>query len=85
MRCEPVQRVLESLGAPYALIGAHAMAARRYPRFTVDIDLLTTDRRVLDRAVWAGLASSPRSPDRPPGAERDLRSLRTATSARSGA
>jgi hypothetical protein len=43
--------VLEALGAPYALIGAHAMAARGYPRFTVDIALLTTDSWVLDRAT----------------------------------
>ena len=52
MTIEPVQRILASIGAPYALIGAHAMAARGYPRFTVDIDLLTTDSRVLDRSVW---------------------------------
>jgi hypothetical protein len=49
---EPVRRVLVALGAPHALIGAHAMAARGYPRFTVDIDLLTTDPRVLDPATW---------------------------------
>ena len=55
MTIEPVRRVLEAIGAPYALIGAHAMAARGYPRFTVDVDLLTTDSRVLDRATWAGL------------------------------
>jgi len=56
MNLEPVRRVLDELGAPYALIGAHAMAARGYPRFTVDIDLLTTDPRVLDRGIWADLA-----------------------------
>ena len=55
MLIEPVRRVLESLGAAYALIGAHAMAARGYPRFTTDIDLLTTDPRVLDRATWVEL------------------------------
>lgn len=55
MNLEPVQRILDRLGAPYALIGAHAMAARGYPRFTVDIDLLTTDARVLDRGLWADL------------------------------
>jgi hypothetical protein len=52
MNVEPVLRVLDALGATYALIGAHAMAARGYPRFTVDIALLTTDSRVLDRATW---------------------------------
>ena len=51
MNLEPVRRVLDVLGAPYALIGAHAMAARGYPRFTVDVDLLTTDPRVLDRGI----------------------------------
>ena len=55
MHLEPVQRVLQALGAPHALIGAHAMAARGYPRFTVDIDLLTSDAHVLDPASWAGL------------------------------
>lgn len=47
-----VLAALDAVGAAYALIGAHAMAARGYPRFTVDIDLLTTDRRVLDRDTW---------------------------------
>jgi hypothetical protein len=55
MNPEPVLAVLESLGTPYALIGAHAMAARGYPRFTVDIHFLATDPRVLDRATWSGL------------------------------
>lgn len=55
MNLEPVRRVLDELGAPYALIGAHAMAARGYPRFTVDVDLLTTDPRVLDRGTWTEL------------------------------
>ena len=50
-----VLRVLDALGAPYALIGAHAMAARGYPRFTADIDLLTSDARVLDRRTWEEL------------------------------
>jgi hypothetical protein len=55
MDTEPVRRVLDRLGVPYALIGAHAMAARGYPRSTSDVDFLTSDDRVLDRAVWAGL------------------------------
>lgn len=55
MNIEPVRRVLDALGASYALIGAHAMAARGYPRFTVDVDLLTTDPRVLAPVTWAGL------------------------------
>lgn len=56
MNLEPVRRVLDGLGTRYALIGAHAMAVRGYPRFTLDVDLLTTDRRVLDSGHWAGLA-----------------------------
>jgi hypothetical protein len=32
------------------------MAARGYPRFTIDVDLLTTDGRVLEPGVWAALA-----------------------------
>jgi hypothetical protein len=58
MTIDPVRRVLDALGASYALIGAHAMAARGYPRFTVDVDLLTTDRRVLDRSIWADLEAA---------------------------
>jgi hypothetical protein len=55
MTLAPVTRVLDAAAVPYALIGAHAMAARGYPRFTIDIDLLTTDARVLDAALWAEL------------------------------
>jgi hypothetical protein len=58
MNIEPVRRVLDTLGARYALIGAHAMAARGYPRFTVDVDLLTTDARVLEPAIWSDLAAA---------------------------
>jgi hypothetical protein len=50
-----VLRLLEAMGASHALIGAHAMAARGYPRFTIDIDILTTDRRVLDPPTWTTL------------------------------
>ena len=55
MNLEPVRHVLDGLGVRFALIGAHAMAARGYPRFTLDVDLLTTDMRVLDTGHWAGL------------------------------
>ena len=58
MNIEPVRRVLNALGSRYALIGAHAMAARGYPRFTVDVDLLTSDPRVLDASRWAELAQT---------------------------
>lgn len=55
MNIEPVRRVLDSMGVRYALIGAHAMAARGYPRFTLDVDLLAADARVLEREPWAEL------------------------------
>ena len=48
MNIEPVLRVLDDLGAPYALIGGYAIAARGFARSTIDLDLLTTDPRVLD-------------------------------------
>ena len=55
MNIEPVVRTLGGLGASYALVGGHALAARGYPRSTVDIDLLTTDPSVLDPALWRAL------------------------------
>lgn len=64
MTIAPVTRRLDAASIPYALIGAHAMAARGYPRFTVDIDLLTTDTRVLDEAMWGPLLESGAQVDR---------------------
>jgi hypothetical protein len=69
LNVEGVSRILNALGSPYALIGAHAMAARGYPRFTVDVDFLTVDERVLERATWTelertGAAVEPRRGDR---------------------
>ncbi len=55
MNPEPVLTVLASLEAPCAIIGAHAMAVRGYPRFTIDVDILTTDDRVLDVSTWDDL------------------------------
>ena len=63
MNVEPVVTALAGIGAAYALIGGHAMAARGYPRSTVDIDLLTTDTRVLDSATWRALAAGGASVD----------------------
>jgi hypothetical protein len=54
----PVLQVLDRLGVRYALIGAHAMAVRGYARFTADLDLLSTDPRVLDASVWSELAAA---------------------------
>jgi len=63
MTVAPVLRVLDGLGVAVALIGAHAMAARGYARFTADIDLLTTDSRVLDPRVWVALVDEGASVD----------------------
>ena len=58
MNLQPVLAALDALGTSYALIGAHAMAVRGYPRFTIDVDLLTTDERVLTAATWDVLRQS---------------------------
>jgi hypothetical protein len=55
MNLEPVLAVLQAMGSPVALIGGHAMAARGYPRFTIDVDLLTSDVRVLEPDRWSAL------------------------------
>lgn len=47
---------LAARGVPCALIGAGAMAAHGISRSTADLDLLCTDRAVLDPAFWARLA-----------------------------
>ena len=57
MRIEPVLRVLELLGTPYALIGGYAIAARGFARSTIDLDLLTTDPRVLEPSTWSALSA----------------------------
>ncbi len=49
-----VSGLLTSRGIPHALVGAAALAARGIARSTYDIDLLTTDRRVLAPALWDG-------------------------------
>lgn len=43
---------LEARGVAYCVIGATAMSAWGYARFTADVDLLTMDARVLDSAFW---------------------------------
>jgi hypothetical protein len=60
---EAICRTLETLGAPYALIGAHAIGVRGYPRMTVDYDFLTSDPRVLRREVWQELVDHGASVD----------------------
>jgi hypothetical protein len=53
---ESISRVLESIAAPYALIGGRAVGLRGHPRMTLDYDFLTTDPRVLQSEIWASLA-----------------------------
>lgn len=65
---EEVSQILESIGAPYALIGGRAVGVRGYPRMTLDYDFLTADARVLQREIWnaleeAGAAIDPRKGD----------------------
>lgn len=45
---------LEARAVPHALIGAAALAAAGVARSTYDLDLLTTDARVLDSSFWTG-------------------------------
>lgn len=55
---ERVAAELEAASVPWALIGAAALAAAGVARSTYDIDLLTTDPRVLGDDMWAGLRAS---------------------------
>ena len=48
--------LLSERSVPHALIGAAALAVRGIARSTFDIDLLTTDSRVLADQWWAPLA-----------------------------
>lgn len=50
-----VVATLETAGIPAALVGAAAMSAHGALRSTLDIDLLTTDLRVLDAELWSDL------------------------------
>lgn len=52
MILEEVAAVLESIGAPYALIGGRAVGVRGYVRSTLDYDFLTADPRVMQRETW---------------------------------
>jgi len=44
---------------PFAVVGAAAMSARGFPRQTLDFDLFTTERRVLDGGFWEGFPQMP--------------------------
>ncbi len=50
-----VHRLLSGQQVAHALVGAAALAARGIARSTYDIDLLTTDRRVLEAELWSAI------------------------------
>lgn len=60
-----VARTLDRAGVPFALAGASALATYGVVRSTLAIDLLTTETRVLDPALWEGLGAT--------GARADIR------------
>jgi hypothetical protein len=53
-----VREALDHQHVRYALIGAAALAARGIARSTFDIDLLTTDRRVLEATAWTNFSQT---------------------------
>lgn len=53
-----ISGVLESIAAPYALIGGRAVAFRGHPRLTIDYDFLTIDKRVFQRDTWKSVEES---------------------------
>lgn len=55
---ERVCGVLSGAGIAHALIGASALAARGVARSTYDIDLLTTNGRVMEPDLWQSLSSA---------------------------
>jgi hypothetical protein len=69
-----IERVAELLAerqVRYALIGAAALAARGIARSTYDIDLLTTDARVLAPSIWEPLRANAASVDSRRGDDED--------------
>jgi hypothetical protein len=52
-----VSAELAARSIPHALVGAAAMAVHGISRSTFDADLFTTDRAVLDQALWSALAA----------------------------
>lgn len=53
-----VTALLDAAQVPHAVIGAAALAAAGVVRSSLDLDLLTLDDRVLDRAFWFDLSQS---------------------------
>jgi hypothetical protein len=54
-----VLRKLENEKVGYCLIGAAALAANGFARYTADVDLLTVDKKALVAAYWDGLRRRP--------------------------
>jgi len=50
-----VTAILHGHGVEHALIGGIALAQRGHSRFTLDTDLLTTESRVMQPAMWEPL------------------------------
>ena len=57
-RIAAVVEHLRASGVPFAVIGAAAMSTRGFPRQTLDLDILTTDRSVLDEEFWGPFSGS---------------------------
>lgn len=52
MKDDSVLRHLSASGVPFAVIGAHALAAHGLARFTVDVDVLVMSSSVLEMDFW---------------------------------
>lgn len=49
-----IVRRLEERGVASCLIGAAALSVHGYARYSADVDVLVSDRRVLETSFWAG-------------------------------
>jgi hypothetical protein len=75
-----VMAVLDEAHVSHALIGASALAAAGVVRSTLDVDILTLDTNVLDRAFWSALEAADVAVDIRPGEQDDpLRGVVRAT------
>ncbi|MCA9518938.1 MAG: hypothetical protein KC635_28575 [Myxococcales bacterium] len=50
-----VTAALDAADLRYCVVGALALAVHGFPRFTADVDLLTTDDRALEEGRWTGV------------------------------
>lgn len=55
MNARTIHDYLSERNVEHALIGGHALAARGHPRFTLDLDVLTTNGTVLQDDFWHDL------------------------------